>query len=83
MNPFQVTRERLDPLFIASSSQRMMPVGLVIVRAMIIIVPLFVSFAFNTISFLAPVLNLVVCTTVVNDVVQVPFIPIPAVLTQR
>jgi hypothetical protein len=50
--------ERLDPPFIVSSGRRMMSMGLVVVRAIIVIVPLIASFMLSTISFLAPVLAL-------------------------
>jgi hypothetical protein len=74
--PLQVMRERLDPPFIASLSWRTVLVRLVIIRAMITIVPLMASFALDTILFLVPVFNPVACIFVVNDIMQVPFIPI-------
>jgi hypothetical protein len=75
-------RERLDSPFIASSSQRMMLVGLVIVRAMIIIVPLIVAFTFGRTSFLATVFDHVVCISVANDIPKVLFTLTLATLTQ-
>jgi hypothetical protein len=50
---------------------------------MIIIVPLIASFALDTISFLASILDPVVCIYVVNGGVQVPFVSIPTALTRR
>jgi hypothetical protein len=53
-------RERLDPSFVVSSSQITTSVGLVVVRAMIIIVPSIAVFALGAISFLATVADPVV-----------------------
>jgi hypothetical protein len=61
-------RERLDPYFAMSSSQGMMSVGLVIVRAMVIIVPLVVAFVVGMILFLATVLYAIVHVLGMNDV---------------
>jgi hypothetical protein len=61
-------RERLDPYFAMSSSQGMMSVGLVIVRAMVIIVPLVAAFVVGMILFLATVLYAIVRVLGMNDV---------------
>jgi hypothetical protein len=45
-----------------------MSVGVVIVRAMIIIVPFIAAFALGMISFLAMVLDPVMCVSCTNDV---------------
>jgi hypothetical protein len=58
-------------------------VGLVIVRAMIIIVPPIATFTLGAILFLVTVLNLVACVSVANDVPQVLFILTLVELTQR
>jgi hypothetical protein len=58
-------------------------VGLVIVRAMIIIVPLIAAFTLGAILFLVTILNLVACVSVANDVPQVLFILTLVELTQR
>jgi hypothetical protein len=55
-----------------------MVVGLVIVGAIVIIVPLIASFALDTISLLESVFNLVVCISVVNDIVQVSILILAA-----
>jgi hypothetical protein len=76
-------RERLDPLFITSPSQRMVMVGLVIVGATVIRIPLLTSFAFDVVSLLAPIFNPVACIYVAYYVTQVSFILIPATLFGR
>jgi UPF0716 family protein affecting phage T7 exclusion len=75
MHPLQVVRERLEPPFIAPSSRRMLVVGLVIVGAVVVIVPLIMSFTLGMISLLAPALYLVACISIANDVVQFSIIP--------
>jgi hypothetical protein len=55
-----------------------MVVGLVIVGAIVIIVPLIASFALDTISLLESVFNLVVCISVANDIVQVSILILAA-----
>jgi hypothetical protein len=57
--------ESLDPPppLIASSFHGAMLVRAIIIRAIIIIVSFIVSFALNTVSFLAPIFNLVACSS--------------------
>jgi hypothetical protein len=57
-------------------------VGLIVVRAIVIMVPFLTSFALNAVSLLVPVFNLVVCISVVNNVTQLSFIPISAMHLQ-
>jgi multisubunit Na+/H+ antiporter MnhG subunit len=68
-------RERLDLPFNASSDRRTVPVGLVIVGAVVIIVSLIALFTLDAILFLVSVLNPVACISIVNTVAQVPFVP--------
>jgi hypothetical protein len=63
-----------------SSSQRIVSVGLVIVRAIVIVVTFIVSLTLDAVSFLVPVFNLVMCISVADKVTQVSVIPIPATL---
>jgi hypothetical protein len=63
-----------------SSSQRIVSVGLVIVRAIVIVVTFIVSLTLDTVSFLVPVFNLIMCISVADKVTQVSVIPIPATL---
>jgi hypothetical protein len=49
---------------------------LIIERNIIVIVPLFVTLALNTVSLLAPVFNPVACISVVDYIAQVPVVPI-------
>jgi hypothetical protein len=69
-NPLQITRKGLDPPppFIASSDRSMISVGLVVVGAIIIKVPLITAFALGAVPLLAVVLNSVMGVSVVNDV---------------
>jgi hypothetical protein len=46
-------------------------VGLVVIRAKVIIVPFLTSFMLHAVSFLAPIFNPVTCISVANDVTQV------------
>jgi hypothetical protein len=48
---------------------------LVIVGAIVVIVPLIMSFTLGMISLLAPALYLVACISIANDVVQFSIIP--------
>jgi hypothetical protein len=63
-----------------SSSQRIVSVGLVIVRAIVIVVTFIVSLTLDAVSFLVQVFNLVMCISVADKVTQVSAIPIPAML---
>jgi hypothetical protein len=56
-------------------------VGLVVVRAMIIIVSLIMAFALDEISFLVMVLDPVMCVSIANDISYVLFTLTLAVLT--
>jgi hypothetical protein len=68
-NPLQITRKGLDPPpFIASSDRSMISVGLVVVGAIIIKVPLVTAFALGAVPLLAVVLNSVMGVSIVNDV---------------
>jgi hypothetical protein len=46
-------------------------VGLIIIRAIVIIVPVIASFALNAVSFLVPIFNPVVCISIADNVTQV------------
>jgi hypothetical protein len=50
-------------------------VGFIVIRAIVIIVPFLTLFTLNKISFLALILNPVVCFSVADDITQVSFIP--------
>jgi hypothetical protein len=50
-------------------------VGIVVIRAIVIIVPLLVSLMLDAVSFLALILDLVVCISIADDVTQVSFVP--------
>jgi hypothetical protein len=82
-HPLQVTRERLDPPFIASSSRRMVTAELVIVGTIVVIVPLLTSFALDVVSLLAPIFDLAACISIAYDITQVFFVPILVVLFER
>jgi hypothetical protein len=51
-------------------------VGLVVIRAKVIIVPFLTSFMLHAVSFLAPIFNPVTCISVVDYITQVSFLPI-------
>jgi hypothetical protein len=51
-------------------------VRLVVEGTIIVIVPLITSFLLNTLMLLTPVVNPVVCISVVDDVAQISVIPI-------
>jgi hypothetical protein len=51
-------------------------VRLVVEGTIIVIVPLITSFLLNTLTLLTPVVNPVVCISVVDDVAQISVIPI-------
>jgi hypothetical protein len=57
-------------------------VGLVIVGAIVIIVPLIASFALDAIALLTSFFNTAVCISIANDVTQVSFLVIPSMLNQ-
>jgi hypothetical protein len=50
-------------------------VGFIVIRAIVIIVPFLTLFTLDKISFLALILNPVVCFSVVDDITHVSFIP--------
>jgi hypothetical protein len=67
----------MTPLpLIVSSFRRTVSVGLVIVRAIVIIVPSIVSFVLDAVSLLAPVFNPIACISVAYNVAQVSVVPI-------
>jgi hypothetical protein len=51
-----------------------------VIRAIVVTVPFLTSFKLDTVSFLMPVLDLIVCVSVVDDILQVSFIPTLATL---
>jgi hypothetical protein len=66
--------------FIVSSSRRTVSMGFVVVGAIVIIVPFIASFALDVISFLALVLDPVVCISVVDNIMQIFFVSILTML---
>jgi hypothetical protein len=65
-----------DSSFIAPSFRGALSMRLVVEGAIIIIVPLIVSFLFGMVSFLASAFDLVMGISVADDVVQVMVIPV-------
>jgi hypothetical protein len=65
-----------DSSFIASIFGGTLSVRLVIEGTIIIIVPFVASFLFDVTSLLAPFFNSDVCISAVNNVTQVPIVPI-------
>jgi hypothetical protein len=75
-HPFQVMGKGFDS-FIAPSFRGVLSVRLVIERAIVIIVPLVMSFLFGIILFLAPIFDPTVSISITNDVTaQVAVIPV-------
>jgi hypothetical protein len=54
---------------------------LVIEGTIIVMVPLIMSFLLNALMLLASVVNPVTCISAVDDIVQVPIIPVPPLAT--
>jgi hypothetical protein len=63
--------KRLDPSLIAASSQRTMSGGLVVVRAMEIIVPLIMMLAIGAVSSSLMILDPVACVPGMKNVLKV------------
>jgi hypothetical protein len=57
-----------------------MSVGLIIVRAIVIIVPFITLLMLDVVSFLAPIFNPVMCISVADDIVQIHVVLISASL---
>jgi hypothetical protein len=73
-------RKSLNPALIASSNWGTLLVGLVIVRAIIIMVPFLVSFVLDTVSFLAPIFYPVTGISVAENIMQVSIFPVSVML---
>jgi hypothetical protein len=58
----------------------MLPVGLVVVGAIVIAVPFLASFVLDAVSLLAPVFNSVAHVSIVDDITQVSPVPISIAL---
>jgi hypothetical protein len=58
----------------------MVPVGLVVIRAIVIIVPFIVSFTLATVSFLALIFDPVTCISVADNVMQVSLVLVSVAL---
>jgi hypothetical protein len=69
-------RESLDPTFIVSSVRGTVLVGLVIIRAIVVIVPFIASFTLDAVSFLALVFYPVACISVADNITEISIVPI-------
>jgi hypothetical protein len=73
-------RESSDSPFIASSDWETLLMGIVVIRAIVVMVPFLMSFVLNMISFLMLILDPATCVSILDDVPQVLFISTMAAL---
>jgi hypothetical protein len=73
-------RESSDSPFIASSDWRTLLVGIVVIRAIVIIVLFLAPFTLGAASFLMPILDPIVSISIADDIMQVSFISTLVVL---
>jgi hypothetical protein len=70
-----------DSSWVAPSFRGALLVRFFIEGTIIVMVPLITSFLLNALMLLASVVNPVTCISAVDDIVQVPIIPVPPLAT--
>jgi hypothetical protein len=80
-HPLQVVEKSSDSSCIAPSFGRMLLVRLIIIGTVVVIVPFFTLLLFKALVLLAPVFNLVVCISTMDDVEKISGIQVSSSAT--